>query len=58
MKMSHFWYARLENENQYAIGTGDREIAIVTGPNPVTARDWAGQMAASLNQLEEEGSVQ
>lgn len=47
-----FWFA-YNGDNKYAIGTGDHEIAIVTGPNEDQARNWASIMAKALNEADD-----
>ena len=52
-----FWYARLENPRKYAIGSGDCEMAVITGPDEITANDWAKQITAALNYYADHGGV-
>ena len=50
--MSKWWMAKAKHENQYAIGSGDVEICIVTGQDDKHAREQAKEILDALRYVE------
>lgn len=49
---SKWWLAQSSGDNRFAVGTGDLEIAIVTGPDEATAKYWAKEVLLGLQMSE------
>jgi hypothetical protein len=52
-----FWWAKSGNGDKagiYAIGLGDIEVIVITGPDDTLAAQWARCCANALNQRERE----